>query len=203
MRSMRFLQAALGSLLLVSCADSGQVMAPPETLNPALDAGGKGPPASGPNVIRGPTLPGVLFDEELAVAVGFEEPFADHCADLESPGQPGSTQLVFTPSGGVHGKQGAHEVNLIVYDLNEPFGNPCDLVAAPVLASGTGSFTLTTTDLAFGGSAPGADQVRVTIHGVLDLTTGGQARLLASTHVLLKPDGSFAFDHTRIRLTPL
>jgi hypothetical protein len=41
------------------------------------------------------------------------------------------------------------------------------------------------------------------VHAVVQLATGGQARLLATTITHFAADGSIVFDHTRITLTPL
>jgi hypothetical protein len=51
--------------------------------------------------------------------------------------------------------------------------------------------------------SPGAVHVGVKFRGIVDLISGGQARLQATDFTLLRPDGSFAFDHVRISLTPL
>jgi hypothetical protein len=188
---------------LGACAEAPTgTTAPPR---PPL-AAATAPSQSGPNVVRFPFAPGVLSgpDAELAVAVGFENPFADHCADFVSPGQPGSTQIVLTPPGGLQAQQSGHDLNVVVFQFAGVVGDYClDLVGAPVVATGTANLTLTSNDLVFGGLAgPGAHGVQVTIHGVVDLASGGQARLFATTHVLVRPNGS-GFDHTRIVLTPL
>src|SRR6478736_5815270 len=101
MRSVGLALSLLPVVLLASCADSTSVTVPAETQTPQFDAA-NAPSQSGPNVVRGPFEPGVLSgpDAVLAVAVGFEEPFADHCADFESPDQPGGAQIVSTPPGG-------------------------------------------------------------------------------------------------------
>src|SRR5882724_5511041 len=104
MHSVRLaLSLLLPVVLLASCADSTSVTVPAETQTPQFDAA-NAPSQSGPKVVRGPFEPGVLSgpDAVLAVAVGFEEPFADHCADFESPDQPGGAQIVSTPPGGKH-----------------------------------------------------------------------------------------------------
>jgi hypothetical protein len=201
---MRALMCSLVlSALCVACGD-----APTSTTGaalPAIDAA-NAPSTSGPHVVRGPFQPGVLSgpDDTLAVAVGFEEPFADHCADLESPDQPGSAQIVSTPTGGKHLRMSGHDLSVVVFAFAGSAMDYCgDLVGAPVVATGTANFTLSSNDLVLGGAGPGADQVTVSIHGVVDLVSGGQARLFATTQVLFRPDGSFAFDRARISLRPL
>jgi hypothetical protein len=202
MRFARCLVGLVAAVQLASCRDSAQLVDPVAVPDPQLRPG-NAPPSSGPNVVRATFITGVLSSPELAITVGFEEPFADHCSDFDSPTQPGSTQVVFLPTDGVQERQSGQGLNVRVYELEAPFQDTCSLVASPLIATGTANFTLTANDLTFGGSGPGADQVRVTIHGIVDLTSGGQARLFAFTHVLIRPDGTFAFDHTRIRLTPL
>jgi hypothetical protein len=76
-----------------------------------------------------------------------------------------------------------------------PFFGPsnCALVGVPVVASGTAHLTFIIN----------ARQAGATVHGVVDLATGGQARLLVTTRIHFAADGSIVFDHTRITLTPL
>jgi hypothetical protein len=191
------------SVLCVACGD-----APTSTTETAAHAfnAANALSTSGPNVVRGPFEPGVLSgpNDVFAVAVGFEEPFADHCADLESPDQPGGAQIVSTPSGGKHLRMWGHDLSVVVFAFQGSATDYCrDLVGAPVVATGIADFTLASNDLVLGGAGPGADQVSVAIHGVVDLVSGGQARLFPTTQVLVRPDGSFGFDHARITLRPL
>jgi hypothetical protein len=189
--------------LCLACSDAPTSITEAEL--PAL-AAANAPSTSGPKVVRGPFQPGVLSgpNDTLAVAVGFEEPFADHCADLESPDQPGSAQIVSTPAGGKHLTMSGHGLSVVVFAFAGSAMDYCaDLVGAPVVATGTANFTLSSNDLVLGGHGPGADQVTVSIHGLVDLVSGGQARLFATTQVLFRPDGSFVFDRARISLRPL
>jgi hypothetical protein len=201
---MRSVMCSLAlSALGLACGDVPTSTTPAAL--PSFDAA-NAPSTSGPNVVRGPFQPGVLSgpNDTLAVAVGFEEPFADHCADLESPAQPGSAQIVSTPVGGKHLTMSGHGLSLVVFAFAGSAMDYCaDLVGAPVVATGTANFTLSSNDLVLGGHGPGADQVRVTIHGVVNLVSGGQARLFATTQVLFRPDGSFLFDRAQISLRPL
>jgi len=196
MRSGRFALSLLLPIgLLGSCADSTSVTVPAETQTPQFEAA-NAPSQSGPNVFRLPfiTVSYSGFETDLAVAVGYDEPFADHCADLESPNQPGGTQIVVTPPGGFHSKESGQDVSVLVFEFHGPvIGDNCQLVGAPVVASGTAHLTFT-----INGHEGGA-----TVHGVVDLASGGQARLLVTTHTQFAPDGSIKFDHTRITLTPL
>jgi hypothetical protein len=189
----------LASALFLGCSDQPDPAEPYATsLDPTFDAA-NAPPAAGPIVVRGPFQPGVLSgDVQYAVAVGFEEPFAAHCNDLESPNQPGSTQIVFSPSGRVHIRGSGKSVNVRVYEFPGAIGAICDLVGTPLVATGNVDFNLTVVD-----GPPGAVHVGAKFRGVVDLVGGGQARLHATGFTLIKPDGSFAFDHVRIILRPL
>ena len=191
--------------LAIACADANVPTMPPSSSAPDF-AAANAPPESGPNVVRGPFLPTIIFafDGELVVAIGYEEPFAEHCADFISPNQPGSGQIVFTPAGGAHFRQSGRNLNVVVFQFAGEVGDICeDLANAPVVATGTGDLTAASNDLIFGGTSPGADQAVGTVNGVVTLTSGGQARLHVSVVTLFKPDGSFAFDHARIVLRPI
>jgi hypothetical protein len=180
----------LASTLIFGCGDQ-PTPAEPYASGPE--------PTFGATVVRAPFGPGVLSGHvQYAVAVGFEEPFAEHCNDLESPNQPGSTLIVFSPSGRVHVKSSGKSVNVRVYEFPGVAPANCDLVGAPLVATGAVDFNLTVVD-----GAPGAVHVGVKFRGVVDLVGGGQARLHATGFTLIKPDGSFAFDHVRIVLRPL
>jgi hypothetical protein len=194
MQSVRFAFLGLPIVLLASCGDTSQVTAPVETHKPSFDPGSP-PDTSGPNVFRFPFFAVVFsgFETELAVATGFNAPFADHCGDTPSPGQPGSAQIVLTPPGGFHLKDSGRDVSVLVFAFEGPVFDNCLLVGAPVVASGTAHVTFTV----------GPRQTAATVHGVVDLASGGQAKLLVTTITHFGADGSLVFDHTRIRLTPL
>ena len=189
----------LASTLIFGCGDQ-PTPAEPHASGPEPTFGAtNAPSASGATVVRAPFGPGVLSGHvQYAVAVGFEEPFAEHCNDLESPNQPGSTLIVFSPSGRVHVKGSGKSVNVRVYEFPGVAVSNCDLVGAPLAATGTVDLNLTVID-----GGPGAVHVGVKFRGVVDLVGGGQARLHATGFTLIKPDGSFAFDHVRIILRPL
>ncbi len=84
-----------------------------------------------------------------------------------------------------------------VYEFPGAIGAVCDLVGELLVATGTVDLNLTVID-----GSPGAVHVGVKFRGVVDLISGGQARLHATGFTLIRPDGLFAFDHVRIILTP-
>jgi hypothetical protein len=79
-----------------------------------------------------------------------------------------------------------------------PVSGPCDLVGAPVLGIGTGKFTFP-----FHFTPGGAIVAHVTVQGMVELVSGGQARVFGTARVLILPDGTFKFDEERVRLKPM
>jgi hypothetical protein len=93
-----------------------------------------------------------------------------------------------------------HDVYLVVYDFGGGIvSNICQLVGAPVLGTGTADYTFEAVV-----TGQGADFViHITLHGVIDLVSGGQARIQATAQAVVLPDGTLLFDEERVRLTPL
>jgi hypothetical protein len=138
----------------------------------------------------------------LALQVGWEPGVTaeDICVDpnegVDSLAMRG--QDVFTPSGGLHERISAREVQLVVYEFGGgPVTSQCQLVGAPVLGTGTGNFTWN-----FNQGGQGRAVIHLTVHGTVDLTGGGQARVLGTARVLILPDGTLFFDEERVRVTP-
>jgi hypothetical protein len=118
-------------------------------------------------------------------------------AGVETAGQKG--QDIFTPAGGFEEHVRAVDVNIVVYEFSAgPVTGPCQLVGAPVVGTGTGEFT-TTSHFHSSGSLV----IHWTIHGTIDLVSGGQARLLAKAQVVVRPDGTLVLDNEPVSLTPL
>ena len=206
MRSPRLLLFPLPFVAVVACTDSQRVTTPSETLAPSF-ATGKGPPtSSGPNVIRDPAAPNVLSlggdpANPLAVIAGLEGPVADFCSSVGAPISSHVVQLVFPPSGRVQFKVSGHEVAIQVFDYGAGIvTDTCQLVGAPVVATGTGTVRL---GIQSAGGGPGGTSIHATVRGIVDLTIGGQARLLATAQVVVRPNGSLVIDKERVTLTPL
>jgi len=73
------------------------------------------------------------------------------------------------------------------------------LAGAPIIATGTGKATFEAL-----APRPGAALVaHVTVQGVVDLVSGGQARVLGTARVTVLPDGTLLFDEERVTLTPI
>jgi hypothetical protein len=95
------------------------------------------------------------------------------------------------------------EANVQVFEFGpELLADPCDLLGAPLVATGTVFFTHIATFEA-PGSAPGSFRIHVTVHGVVDLVEGGQARLQAIANFVLRPDGTLVKDQEVVKLTPI
>jgi hypothetical protein len=88
---------------------------------------------------------------------------------------------------------------LVVYGFGEGIvTDVCQLVGASVLGTGSGEYS---TQLNVSGR--GATILHITVHGIITLVSGGQARVLATAEVTVLPDGAVLFDEERVRLTPL
>lgn len=137
----------------------------------------------------------------LALQAGFDPGTTaeEVCDDPGGHGVTGEGPIVFTPHGGFHTHTSDRDASLVVYQFGGgPVTGPCQLVGAPVVATGTGKFTYKE-----GFSGRGAYVVHITVQGTVDLVTGGQARLWAGARVTIRPDGSLVRDDERVRLTPL
>jgi hypothetical protein len=179
----------LGGALVLGCADQQSPTASPApsfraehvTLGTAIFFGGD------------PTNP-------LVVTAGYEAGItpADVCAGNGGIPQ-GVGKGVLTPPGGFHGHTFGRDVNLVVFAFGGgPVTDACQLIGAPLVATGTGKFTFNVED-----SGPGATVLHATVQGVVDLASGGQARVFGTARVTILPDGTLLFDEERVRLTPI
>jgi hypothetical protein len=201
------------ALLTVACDDRPVPTAPtdPSALTPGLDKAS----SSGAQVERTDFPFGFAGGgdprDNLAFFVGPLDPVAAaalKCPDPDviAPVSPGArAQIVTVPTGRVQVRAITREAHIAVWQFTGPVTSTCPLVSAPVVATGIVHYTVTTTDAdAFGGAGgPGAATWHVNAVGVVDLTSGGQARLHATARILVLPDGSLRFDEERVRLTPL
>jgi hypothetical protein len=198
MRSVRFaLSVLLPVLLLAHCADSGEVMAPPEkAVTPNFDPGATPPQTPGPNVHRGLPASVVLSDGSLVVVAG-NLSAEEACEDPIGNQAPGAGQIVNTPPGGSHIIYTGHGLTLQVFEFAGEVTDLCQLIGAPLVASGTGTLKLRDN------GTPGAEVVvHITVAGIVDLVSGGQARLFATAQFVGRGE-EFALSRTRITLTPL
>jgi hypothetical protein len=136
----------------------------------------------------------------LGVALDADVTAEDICAgNFTGDQNQGFGQAIFTPSGGLLQHTSGRDVDLVLYQFGGgPVTGPCDLVGALVLGIGTGKFTFP-----FLVTPGGAVVAHVTVQGIVDLVSGGQARVLGTARVTILPDGTLLFDEERVRLTPL
>ena len=184
--------------LLVGCTDTGGL---PTDQNPGNHAIR---PSTAAEVIR--TNVGFAFgadlNSQLAVVAGFDVGVtpADLCAENFDISDNSIAHIVLTPSGGFHESATSREeeVPVLVFEFAGGLSSYCDLVGAPLIASGTVKYT-------FSAQLPSSGILAFswTVHGIVDLESGGQARLFGSTRAVILPDGSVLFDESRVRLTPL
>jgi len=194
-RSLLLPTTALAGALILGCAD--QQTPTGLVADPLV-------PSS--RVERVPVFSPVLLGGDpgnpLAVQAGYQAGFTaeDICPDNGEHVDPNAQgQGMFTPPGGVVVDVSARDVNLVVYQFGGGVVTDiCQLVAAPVLGTGSGNYS---TQLIVSG--PGATILHVTAQGIIDLVSGGQARVLATAQVTILPDGTLLLDKERVRLTPL
>jgi hypothetical protein len=194
-RALLLPTAALVGALTIGCADqpspTGMVTDP---LAPSL--GAEHVPVFSPVLLGGD--PG----NPLAVQAGYAAGLTaeDICPDTGEHVDPNSQgKAHFTPPGGVHVSVSARDVSLVVYGFGEGIvTDVCQLVGASVLGTGSGEYS---TQLNVSGR--GATILHITVHGIITLVSGGQARVLATAEVTVLPDGAVLFDEERVRLTPL
>ncbi len=163
-------------------------------------------------VERPDAAPGFFFGGDprdgLAVAVGYITPIAslaEICADPTASDIPvtgGRLQFVSTPSGSVQATfTSAHEA-VTVFRYGEGIvTSACQLVGAPVVATGTVTVSLHQTKVT--GEGPGASLFGATLEGLVTLTSGGTARIHGTLQFVVRPDGSIQIDRERVSLTPL
>jgi hypothetical protein len=194
-RSLLLPTAALAGALTLGCADQQSPTGPvTNPLAPSLRA--ERVPVLQPVFLGGdPSNP-------LAVQAGYEAGLIadDICPDNGEHVDPRAQgQGIFTPPGGFISHASAHDMSLVVYEFGGGIvSDICQLVGATVLGTGTANYSF---ELVFTGQ--GAFVIHATLQGVIDLVSGGQARVNATARVTILPDGTLLFDEERVRLTPL
>jgi hypothetical protein len=191
----------------LSCSDAGTVAEPAElataqrTISPLA-------PRSGAIVDTSVALGGGFGGgppTNLALAVGDERPIAETCAAPDAgPFSPQRGIAVETPSGRTPLHSVSREALVQVFEYAAGLVmNPCDLAGAPLVAAGRGFMTITHSQLTGPGSGPGSFVLHETVVGILDLATGGKARVHGTLQVVVRPDGSRVIDRELVTLTPL
>ncbi|HKT61015.1 MAG TPA: hypothetical protein VJQ46_13275 [Gemmatimonadales bacterium] len=139
---------------------------------------------------------------DFAILVGTEGSVADVCAALAPPSQQRGI-IVETPSGKIPSHAVSQDAPVRVFAHPGVFSGFCDLAGDPLVASGNVLFNQTVTQFNGPGGGPGSFAIQVTVHGIVDLVTGGQARLMAGARVEIRPDGTLVKDQEVVTLTPI
>lgn len=194
MRPVRY--TLLSVAVLASCNESAPVTAPVETPVPLFDGAFHTPQPSADIWTSGPPT-------NLALAVGLET-IAGFCTGQPFTVSPQRGGLVLTPSGKAQIHDFSQEAFVEVFAFAGAAGgplrtDPCVVVGSPLVASGTVTFS---THFLNDQAPPGTILLHVTVNGVVDLTSGGKARLHATAQDVIRPNGTF-IDKTEIKLTPI
>jgi hypothetical protein len=191
----------------LSCTDSNRITAPAE-VDVARDGAGGPSHRSGAIVIKEFGVWSVLGGgppTNLGLTVAGEASIEDACADPFSvPISPQNGIVVITPSGQVPARGVTREAFVQVFEYSAGIlTDPCQLVGAPLVATGRAFFIQTFNEFAGPGSGPGSFAVHVTVQGIVELTAGGQARLHADVQFVIRPDGTLVIDQEPVTLKPL
>jgi hypothetical protein len=192
-RSLLLPTAAIAGTLTLGCGDQQSTTAPD-------------PPAPSLRAERVPVLAPVFLGGDpsnpFAVQAGYQAGLTagDICPDNgEHVDSRAQGQGILTPAGGAIVHVSAHDMSLVVYQFGGGLvSDICQLVGATVLGTGTANYSF---EPVFTGQ--GAFVIHATLQGVIDLVSGGQARVNATARVTILPDGTLLFDEERVRLTPL
>jgi hypothetical protein len=186
--------AVLACALVLGCGDPPRSTAPTDSYEPSLGAQ-KFVNVSNLAIGGDPSNP-------LAMMVGYDAGTTPEQA-CDDPGGHGLDligQVILLPTGGVQLRVSGKSINLVVVEFGQgPVTDVCQLVGAPIIATGTGKAT-------FEGLAPkpgAAFVAHVTVQGIVNLNAGGQARVLGTARVTVLPDGTLLFDEERVTLTPI
>ena len=191
---------AAAATLLLACTENGAL---PTDQTSVLDPGAQ--PSTRAQLIR--TDVGIAFGGDpsspFVVMAGYDVGVtpAQLCATGTAPNHPNSSALIVLPPSGAFlaGASGGRDVPVLVFQYGGGIvTSHCDYAAAPLVAAGTGKFHFSLL-----ASRSGNVVQHYTVQGILQLVTGGEARLLATARVHERSDGTLLFDVEQIRLTPL
>lgn len=153
-------------------------------------------PADLPNVVRGDsTLLFVWADTSTDLVIAVNAPAAGvsavrRCGGASTP-EPQPVQTGGELQDVLHQVRLWRDVNIHIYSpVPSPFRNFLDLCHLSPIATGTGNFTSTDNDRHNAGS--GANAFGFRAQGIVDLVSGGSARVLAESERLIAPDGTVA-----------
>lgn len=198
-RSCRVASSLFVGGILVGCLHGDEPTVPALSHRPSFDF--TNGPTSPVVVYRGPG--GFAFiadlDRQLALTAGLVTSIPEVCATGQFEVSGVTEQDLFSPTGVLHILALAREAPVVIYGGPLP-DDACDLSPSAIIATGTVAFTSKENDVLRSG--PGADSYTLNVNGTVTLTAGGEARLIAMTKFLRRPDGTFVPITEEIRLLP-
>jgi hypothetical protein len=135
----------------------------------------------------------VLSDGSLVLTAG-NLSAEEACEDPIGNQAPGAGQIVNTPPGGSHIIYSGNGLTLQVFEFAGEVTSHCELIGAPLVASGTGTLKLRDN-----GTPGAAVVVHITVEGIVDLVSGGRAKLVATAQFVGRGEESVL---SRTRITP-
>jgi hypothetical protein len=203
---LRFCLTPLIAVLLASCSDTTGTGISDSSAPTPRAFFSNAPLTSGPNVQRGVPLAVVAVDVEtnLVLVAGFADPITEaNCEHPENIPLSGdlTQQQVSTPSGREQFTTPRQEVEVTIYQLVEEPTSFCSLFSGPIVAAGTVTATWGEKNVPPPGDlGPGAGIVHIIFNGVVDLSAGGEARLLGGFRARFNNDGEFVTGIDFVRL---
>jgi len=204
MRTRSFCAAGVAALLFALACDKA---APVANDAPAIRADFTNGPSDLPNVFRGDSV--LLFvwaDVASDFVIVVNAPTGGvhalrRCGGALTP-EPQPVQTVGEMQDVLRQVRLLRDVNIHIYSpVPSPFRNFMDLCQLSPYAQGSGTLTSTDNDRTVTGN--GADAFGFRAQGIVDLASGGSARVLAESERLIAPDGTItAILVNNVRLVP-
>jgi hypothetical protein len=203
-RSFPLPVATLAAALLLGCGDQQSPTPPADS--PALSFRTQhSPDGPGAQVVRfdfGFFSAGPDPATGLTLTVGLVSPLADvpDCGGSGPVISDGKrvVQLVFTPRDFEDVFIRAERATMVLYESTSP--ELCDWVTAPVFARGTVNLTFHILSRTAAGLP---SEIGLKFQGIVELTSGGRARVLNTAEVKVDPDGTAHVHVDRFEVKPI
>jgi hypothetical protein len=181
---------------LLSCRPTDDPAAPADPVSPSAPA-----PSLGATAFKIPFNFFFVFDADrgYSATFGLVSPVSDasECGGSAPEYDGGGTeQIVATPSGAFHVRDDLHQATIVVYAGATE--DPCTLDTHPVLGRGQGNLHWTVKAL-----PNGSTSLQATFGGIIDLTTGGRARMLGVGNVVFDQFGNLIVHEDHFELKPI
>lgn len=182
--------------VLLSCQPTDDPAAPGDPVSPSAPA-----PSFGAAAFKIPFNFFFVFDPDrgYSATFGLVSPVGDasECGGSAPVYDGGGTeQIVQTPSGAFHVRDDMHRATIVLYE--GATGDPCELATHPVIGRGQGNLHWTVKAL-----VDGSTTLQATFGGIIDLTAGGQARMLGVGNVRFDALGNLIIHEDHFELKPI